>query len=128
MSSERFKVDENLPAEVVSILREQGFDVHSVYDEGLAGTDDATLFGVATQEGRVLLTQDLDFADIRAFPPGAGAGVVVFRSHDQTTEFIVSHTRSLATYLRRFRVNGDLWILDGQKLRIRGVPPDDGES
>ena len=34
---------------------------------------------VAQREGRILITQDLDFSDIRKFQPGTHYGIVVVR-------------------------------------------------
>ena len=39
----KFKIDENLPAEVAKILARAGFDAHTVADENLSGTDDDTV-------------------------------------------------------------------------------------
>ena len=50
-----------------------------VHDEGLAGHNDRDIWEAATAEGRFLITQDLDFSDIRRYPPGSHAGVLVLR-------------------------------------------------
>jgi predicted nuclease of predicted toxin-antitoxin system len=68
---------------MVCRLRDDGHDVETVIDEGLGGEDDPPVLQAATDEGRILLTFDLDFADIRQYPPGTHAGIVVFRLKDQ---------------------------------------------
>ena len=40
-----------------------GWDVHDVYDEGLAGARDAAIQAACEAEDRVLLTLDMGFAD-----------------------------------------------------------------
>ena len=65
----KFKVDENLPKEYVSILREAGFEADSVPDEKLSGADDSVLSERCRTEDRVLMTLDLDFANVQAYPP-----------------------------------------------------------
>lgn len=67
----RFKLDENMPAEAADLLGNSGHDVHSVYDEGLGGADDQAIAQAVRQEWRILITLDLDFADIRLYPPGS---------------------------------------------------------
>jgi predicted nuclease of predicted toxin-antitoxin system len=79
----KFKLDENLPADLAHWLREEGHDVADVVEEGLGGEEDPPVLKAATSEGRILLTFDLDFADIRHYPPGTHAGIVVFRLQDQ---------------------------------------------
>jgi predicted nuclease of predicted toxin-antitoxin system len=66
----RFKIDENLPAEAAGILRGAGFDADTVEDEDLSRADDDTVAGRSRSEDRILVTLDLDFANIRAYPPG----------------------------------------------------------
>ncbi len=49
----KFKIDENLPAEVATELRAAGHDAESVVDEGLAGSLDPPLLERAKREARV---------------------------------------------------------------------------
>jgi len=65
----RAKLDENLPVEAAELLRAAGWQCDTAYDEGLTGADDARVAAVCQAEARVLFTLDLDFADIRAYPP-----------------------------------------------------------
>ena len=40
------------------------------------------IFEAAVGEDRLLLTQNLDFSDIRRFKPGTHAGIVIIRLRD----------------------------------------------
>ena len=64
-----FKVDENLPSDVVSTLRDAGHDADSVLEQNLGGATDIVLSRVCREDGRTLVTLDVDFADIRTYPP-----------------------------------------------------------
>ncbi|MBJ7608660.1 MAG: DUF5615 family PIN-like protein [Candidatus Dormibacteraeota bacterium] len=75
----RVKLDENLGQRLRRLLTEQGHDVDTVVDEGLGGADDDVVAAAATSEERMLLTLDLDFADIARFAPGSHPGMVVIR-------------------------------------------------
>ena len=75
----KFKIDENLPAEVAADLRAAGHDAESVADEGMGGSPDPPILGRAKREGRVFFTMDKGIADIRIYPPGEYAGIVLFR-------------------------------------------------
>ncbi len=79
----RIKLDEYMPRDAAEKLRDDGHDVLTVIDEGLGGESDPPVLKAAADEGRVLFTFDLDFANIREFPPGTHAGIVVFRLQDQ---------------------------------------------
>jgi len=53
------KLDENLPLQIATRLRELGHDVHTAEQENLSGCGDSELWAHAQQEGRTLITQDL---------------------------------------------------------------------
>jgi predicted nuclease of predicted toxin-antitoxin system len=115
----RFKLDENMPRDAASRLRDDGHDVETVIDEGLGGEDDPPVLQAATDEGRILLTFDLDFADIRQYPPGTHAGIVVFRLKNQRWATLKGPLdRLLARHDLDVLANG-LAIVDGARVRYR---------
>jgi predicted nuclease of predicted toxin-antitoxin system len=69
-----------LPSNCGDILRGGGFEADTVADERLTGAEDSTIAGRCRAEGRVLLTLDLDFTNIQAYPPVGYAGIIVLRS------------------------------------------------
>src|SRR5436305_14916812 len=77
----RFKLDENLPDTLVVDLQAGGHDAATCEQEAINGTGDDAILAHSTTEARILLTCDLDFSDIRRYPPGTHAGIVVFRLH-----------------------------------------------
>jgi hypothetical protein len=72
---ERSTVDENLPTEYASILRGAGFEADTVSDEKLSGASDSVLFEGCRAEDRILMTLDLDFANVQAYPPLASGAL-----------------------------------------------------
>jgi predicted nuclease of predicted toxin-antitoxin system len=75
----RIKLDENLPATLVGFLARLGHEADTVVDEGLKGEADEVVWPAAQNEGRFLVTQDLDFSDIRKFAPGTHRGLMLVR-------------------------------------------------
>ncbi|MDX2177884.1 MAG: DUF5615 family PIN-like protein [Candidatus Sumerlaeia bacterium] len=75
----KFKVDENLPATVASRLRQAGHDAETVLEQGHSGATDAFLAEACREGGRVLVTLDLGFGNVRTYPPSEHAGFVLFR-------------------------------------------------
>lgn len=73
------KLDENLPERLVTVLSAFGHDVDTVRSEQLAGCDDAAVWSTAQSAGRFLITQDLDFSDLRRYTPGTHAGLLLLR-------------------------------------------------
>ena len=117
----RFKIDENLHDDVAKLLAGKGHDAQTVHDEGLRGADDQTIAAHALADGRAILTLDLDFADIRAFPPSNTAGILVLRVHDQSRRHMLNVVRSVLALLDTEPVAGRLWIISESGVRIRGV-------
>ena len=75
----KFKFDENLPVELAEELRAAGYEAATVDDQRLVGAGDRQLSEVCKSEGRILVTLDLDFADIRTYPPEEHPGLIVLR-------------------------------------------------
>ena len=80
----RFKIDENLHDDIVEVLQGRGHDAETVYGEGLQGKDDPSITARCQQEGRALITLDLDFANITVSPPQDYPGLIVLRVADQS--------------------------------------------
>ncbi len=115
----RFKVDENLPVQCVRQFCEAGYDALSVHDQGLTGATDPRIADVCKDEQRVLVSLDLDFADIRTYPPSESAGIVVFRLKSQDARTLSQIVKRLLVLLREESPVGALWIVEEDKVRIR---------
>ena len=115
-----FKLDENLPRAAVRFLREHGHDVLSALDPHLGGRPDSQLLDAVKLENRAFITLDLDFADIRRYPPKTLPGIIVLRPATQDVRSLVSLLRNLQPLLEREQLAGRLWIVDEQRVRIRG--------
>jgi predicted nuclease of predicted toxin-antitoxin system len=115
----RFKLDENLPELVCQTLTELGHDPHTVRHEQLSGAPDPAVLKACVDEGRVLITLDLDFADIRAYPPGSHRGIWVLRPAKQTFGAIDGLVRAAVRLSDLEPVDHQLWIIDEQRIRIR---------
>jgi len=57
----KVKLDENIPVSVVEALTLLGHDVHTVIGQGLTGRTDREILKQCLLEGRLLITQYLDF-------------------------------------------------------------------
>lgn len=115
----RFKLDENLPDLVRESLGRLGHDAHTVTQEGLSGARDETVFQACITEGRILITLDLDFADIRTYRPGSHPGIWVLRPMKQTFGAIEALVRVGIQLSDVERVSGQLWVIDERRVRIR---------
>jgi predicted nuclease of predicted toxin-antitoxin system len=117
----RFKTDEILPVEVAELLRLHQHDTLSVQDQQMAGQGDPQIALVCQTEDRALVTCDLDFADIRAYPPENYHGIIILRPAIQSVSSLL---RLMNRTLPMFAVeplDGCIWIVDDHRVRIRGT-------
>lgn len=115
----RFKLDENIPREADALLHGAGHDVHSVLSEGIVGCSDEELLEVCRREQRILVTLDLDFSDIRLYPPEMHPGIWILRPPSQSISTICA---LLARALRMLGIESAerrLWIVENERIRIR---------
>ena len=115
----KFKIDENLPADVADLLWARGHDADTVGQEDLAGADDTEIYAICQREERIIITLDLDFADIRQYPPEQGAGIVVLRLERQRKEHVLKFLPRLLQLLETESLTGCLCIMDEIRTRIR---------
>jgi predicted nuclease of predicted toxin-antitoxin system len=115
----KLKLDENLPGDLAIFLRGQGHDVVDVVQEEMAGEDDQQVIKAAAHEGRILMTFDLDFADIRHYPPGTHSGIVVFRLHDERWKILEEPARRLIAEGGLDKLEQGLAIVDETRVRYR---------
>lgn len=116
----KFKIDENLPVEVAGLLRQAGYEAATVGDQNLVGEIDLTLAQVCQSEERALITLDTDFADIRTYPPGQYAGIVVLRLKQQDRMSVLKVVARMIKALSIEELERYLWIIDEKRIRVRG--------
>jgi predicted nuclease of predicted toxin-antitoxin system len=115
----RLKIDENLHDEVATLFVAAGHDAHTVYDEGLRGAADQGIAERCRQEDRVLVTLDVDFSDIRTYPPAGHPGMIVLRVRNQSRPHILQVMSSIVTLLDGEQLANRLWIVSEAGVRIR---------
>ena len=116
----RLKLDENLPRRALAVARERGHDVETAESEGLLGAADKQIEAVCVAEDRILVTLDLDFADVRVYPPGQLPGTMVLRPAAQGASQIVHLLQAALALAEREPPRGQLWLVEPGQVRIRG--------
>src|SRR5215469_1406265 len=115
----KVKLDENLPLQITLELRARKHDVHTVGEEGLTGHADADIWQAAQREGRLLITQDLDFSDIRKFQPGTHHGIVLTRLQSPSRQNLIARISELFEAEDISSWAGCFVVVTERKIRIR---------
>lgn len=116
----KFKIDENLPIEFAELLRATGPDAMTVIDQRMGGENDPSLMEICVREDRILGTLDLDFADIRTYPPEQSSGIMTLRVHRQDKRNLINVFRRAIPLMMKEPVKHRLWIIEETQVRIHG--------
>jgi predicted nuclease of predicted toxin-antitoxin system len=115
----KLKLDENLSRHLKPVLAELGHDVLTAADENLLSHPDTDIAAAASREERILLTLDIEFADLRKYPPGTHPGIILFRPPS-------FGPNSVNTFIADFILSADLnkltsciAIVDPTHVRVR---------
>ena len=119
----KIKLDENLPFDLVPTLAALGHDVHSVFEEGIVGARDVEVWKAAQREERFLITQDMDFSDIRLFEPGSHSGILLLRLHEPTWRALMKRVDWLFHEEDVNSWRNCLVVATDRKVRIRRPRP-----
>jgi predicted nuclease of predicted toxin-antitoxin system len=117
----RFLVDANLPGSAARVFQDHGYEAVHVRDFGLGDAPDSQIAALAQIDGFTLVTRDMDFADIRRYPPEKYAGLMVLRLPDDANAHEINDV--LAKFCRNpswvVGLPGRLAILEPDRLRFR---------
>jgi predicted nuclease of predicted toxin-antitoxin system len=114
------ELDENLPEKIADELRELGHDVDTVRGEGLQGRADSVIWRAAQVERRFLITQDLDFSDVRQFRPGTHAGLLLLRLQDPGRLALTRKVAALFAHEDVATCQPCFVVVTDHKSRVRG--------
>jgi predicted nuclease of predicted toxin-antitoxin system len=115
----RIKLDENLPASLVEGLVQLGHDADSVQQEGLQGATDPDVWAAAQADNRFLVTQDLDFSDVRQFAPGTHHGLLLVRLGNPSRRALTMYIESFFRAEDVERWAGGFVVATDTKIRVR---------
>jgi predicted nuclease of predicted toxin-antitoxin system len=114
----KIKLDENLPSSLVPKLEQLGHDADTVYTEGLSGCTDDLLWEKCQKNKRFLITQDLDFSDMRKFVPGTHFGILIVRFKNPGSSEIKRRLLSLFENEDASKWEGCFVVVTDRKIRI----------
>ena len=91
----RFLADMGVSMAVVEWLRAQGHDTTHLREQNLHRLPNGEIFEKALNEGRIVLTFDLDFGEIAASARGKRTSVVVFRLRNTRSAHVIARLNDI---------------------------------
>ena len=116
-------MDENLSRHLKHGLTVLGHDVTTTADEGLLSQPDVIVAGEAQREGRILLTLDIGFADLRKHPPGSHPGIILFRPRSFGPLAVNRFVEQFIGRTDLEPLRGCIVVVDATKVRVRRPSP-----
>ena len=114
----KLKLDENLPIAAGVPLSRDGHDVASVLSQNMEGSLDPDLIEVCRQEGRCLVTLDIEFGNPLIYDPSRHAGIAIIRIPGHIgRSTLLDAVNTLAQALREKDIVGRLWIVQPGRIR-----------
>ena len=115
----KVKLDEDLSSQLVSTFVECGYNASTVVSQGWGGATDASLWPRVRDEGRMFITADKGFGDIRAYPPGRHPGIVLIRAERESVIEYMWLARLLLARHPLETLTGCTVVVTARGIRIR---------
>ena len=112
-------LDEHVPERLVSVPGDFGHEVDTVRAEQLSSRDDAAIWSVAQSVGCFLITQDLDFSDVRRYTPGTHAGLLLMRLAKPGRDALLERVSMLFATESVDEWRGCLVVATDRKVRVK---------
>jgi predicted nuclease of predicted toxin-antitoxin system len=115
----RLFADENILVPTISFLRDLGHDVRGVEDVDLGSAPDEAIFAHARQHGRVLLTYNEDFVDLRELVGVQHPGIIRLRIRNQRAWHVHPILQAALEHLVATDMKNTLVTVSDHRVRIR---------
>ena len=119
----RFLADMGVSQRVIAWLRSQGHDAKHLREEGLHRLPNGEIFQKAVAENGIVLTFDLDFAEIIALCHGKKTSVILFRLHDCTSVHVIERLKKVLADAVTALSESTIIVVEESRHRTRHFPP-----
>lgn len=119
----KFLIDNALSPFFAEALQKAGYDTVHVRQMSLQSASDETIFEIAEQEGRVIISTDTDFGTILTLRKKLKPSVVLFRklSQRRPEQQIKIFLTNLPDFIEELD-QGCIVVIEEKRIRIRRLP------
>ncbi len=115
----KFLIDADLPKSLVSFLQNFGYEVCDVRDTLRPDSSDEEIYHFAKEQSWVIITRDLDFANILVYSPEKNFAIIVFRTHLLSYKEMFELLKDFLEKTTETEILGSLVIIQRNRFRIR---------
>lgn len=115
----KLKLDENLGKRLAKLFEAAGHDTVTVPGQQMSGASDSELITRCRDEGRAIVTLDLDFGNPLLFRPSEYSGIAVLRPFEPVSLHDLEELcRTLIGGIALEQLSGKLWIVERGRIRV----------
>lgn len=118
----KFLADMGISPRTVEKLRREGYDAVHLVEEKLEKLEDREILVKATDEGRIVLTVDLDFGYLLAVSGAILLSVILFRLGNESREVIEEYLGDVLSQFSEELDAGAIISVKENGLRLRTLP------
>jgi predicted nuclease of predicted toxin-antitoxin system len=118
----KFLADMNVSMSTVRHLLADGHDAVHLREQGLERLSDAEIIEKAREEGRVIITFDLDFGDLMAAGNEVLPSIVIFRLSEATPSNVSLRLSETLQLKEAELAEGAIVIVEDARYRTRLLP------
>jgi predicted nuclease of predicted toxin-antitoxin system len=118
----KFLADMGISPKTIDLLRNLGYEATHLHKEGLDRLPDPDILAKARQEGRILLTHDLDFGELMAASGANLPSVATFRLRNMQPANINHHLREVTNLHQDALDKGAVITVTEGRIRVRLLP------
>jgi predicted nuclease of predicted toxin-antitoxin system len=118
----RFLADMGISPRSVAFLRDRGVEAVHLNELRLDRLSDAEVVKKAQREGYVVLTHDLDFAELVALSGAELPSVVIFRLRNMRPDNVNRYLEVLVTEHQTALDQGAIFSISEGRIRVRTLP------
>jgi predicted nuclease of predicted toxin-antitoxin system len=116
----KFLADENVEGDVIGALRRAGHEVVAIAED-VAGIRDKDVLARSVEEGRILITNDKDFAELAFLQRSAATGIVLIRLPNAGSREKAVCVEAAVTELGD-RLSDAMTVVEATATRRRSLP------
>ena len=124
----RLLVDANLPPRLARLLRERGYEASHVGEIGLGIAGDQEILQCAREQGWIVVTFDLDFAELAAASSGRPASVILLRLRSARLDKVLGRLVTTLVAAGDVLQAGAVVVVEEARLRVRHTTSESGDS
>lgn len=118
----KFLIDMPLSLRLAAWLRDQGHDAVHAAEVALAVAPDVALLARAKDDGRIIVTADLDYPRLLALAQERDCGLILFRDGNWSDVAVINRMREILQAITDADLARSIVVVEHGRIRRRRLP------